>query len=201
MGNALDNANNEGDFLALVSELQGHVWELMCCPNANYVIQKVICLAKPKDIQFIINEIVAKGTDAIRKAARQKFACRILQRLLEHCMPSQVDPLSSAILGDLISLSRHPFGNFVVQDILEYGTVEEQSLIFAQLEKHASTLGVDTYGCSVIGKAMTCGESEQQRSLAEKIVADSCLLNVMLQTRHNRCVAKHVMQKLGICIK
>lgn len=194
---ALEDAAREEELLTLAAELHGHVWELMTCPNANYVLQKVICLASPQGVKFIIDEIAQKGTDAICKAARHRFACRIIQRLLEHCVPDQVKELKDVLIADLVNLSRHPYGNFVVQDILEQGTEEEQLTIFVQLEKHIATLGVHEYACSVIGKAMSCGKEEQQQLLAQAIAKRSGLLSSMFRSRHNYCVAKRVLLKLG----
>merc|ERR1719343_1869951 len=92
--NALEAARTEEERLAIAMELQSHVWDAMRCPHANYVLQKSIALLKPLSSQFIIDEIVRKGARAVAQAAKHKYGCRIIQRLLEHCKTAQVRDLA-----------------------------------------------------------------------------------------------------------
>ena len=52
-------------------------------------------------------------------AARHKYGCRVLQRLLEHARHDQLNGLVDALLAKAIPLSRHYFATYVMQHILE----------------------------------------------------------------------------------
>eukprot|EP00913_Durusdinium_trenchii_P035379 g33108.t1 len=92
----------------------------MRCPHANHVLQKCITCSRPQDCQFIVDEIMACN-GFVELAARHKYGCRIIQRLLERC-PLQVERIAAAILSDVSGIARHPYGNYVLQNLLEHGT-------------------------------------------------------------------------------
>eukprot|EP00929_Paragymnodinium_shiwhaense_P103901 TRINITY_DN67757_c0_g1_i6.p1 TRINITY_DN67757_c0_g1~~TRINITY_DN67757_c0_g1_i6.p1 ORF type:complete len:390 (-),score=44.38 TRINITY_DN67757_c0_g1_i6:279-1448(-) len=158
----LETAVEEKERVALALELRGHVWEALRCPHANYVLQKVICLLKPSDIQFVVDEVAGKGSRAVCHAARHKYGCRILQRLLEHCTAAQVRNLVNALLSDPVVTAMHPYGNYVMQHLIEYGSVEQQAALTKALVERIEEVGRDEYACAVLSKAMLHGEEEDR---------------------------------------
>merc|ERR1711920_1153398 len=88
---ALKEAANEAVREELVSKLKGHVLEAMVCPHANFVLQKSIELSPAHSLQFVVDEL--KASNSVTRAARHKYACRILQRLFEHCCLDQIRDL------------------------------------------------------------------------------------------------------------
>jgi len=96
---ALQGAGSDDARRAIAAELEGHVWEAMRCPHANHVVQKCIMTMRPHALQFIIDEIESRGAAGVRKIAKHQYGCRILQRLLEHCRPDQVQGLVEDLLA------------------------------------------------------------------------------------------------------
>jgi pumilio RNA-binding family len=192
---ALEAANDE-ERQAIALELQGHVWDAMRCPHANYVLQKSITMQSPVACQFVIDEILKKGERAIAQVARHKYGCRILQRLLEHCSVEQVLGLVDALLADSIPTCRHPYGNYVMQHMLEYGTDEQRITLIKKLEQHAPVVGADEYACAVIGKAMVCGQRNDQVALAQALAQVPETISFMARTRHGHVAARLVLQFL-----
>jgi len=189
-------AANENERLAITMELHGHVWDAMRCPHANYVLQKSIALQNPLASQFAIDEIMKKGERAIAQAARHKYSCRIIQRLLEHCSCEQVSCLVEALLADAVATSRHPYGNYVMQHLLECGTKDQRSTLIRMLEQHAPVIGADEYACAVIGKAMACGQREEQVALARALAHVPETISFMARTRQGHVAARLVLQAL-----
>eukprot|EP00929_Paragymnodinium_shiwhaense_P024745 TRINITY_DN15133_c0_g2_i2.p1 TRINITY_DN15133_c0_g2~~TRINITY_DN15133_c0_g2_i2.p1 ORF type:complete len:359 (+),score=61.16 TRINITY_DN15133_c0_g2_i2:72-1148(+) len=167
--NCLENAATEKERVTLAHELQGHVWDALRCPHANYVLQKVICLLKPSDMQFVVDEVVGKGLRAINHAARHKYGCRIIQRMLEHCTPGQVGPLVDALLSDAVVTAMHPYGNYVMQHVIEYGSPEHRGRLTKALVEHVEDTGRDEYACAVLSKAMVDAEPVDRAALASAI--------------------------------
>eukprot|EP00929_Paragymnodinium_shiwhaense_P024737 TRINITY_DN15133_c0_g1_i3.p1 TRINITY_DN15133_c0_g1~~TRINITY_DN15133_c0_g1_i3.p1 ORF type:complete len:387 (+),score=78.74 TRINITY_DN15133_c0_g1_i3:72-1232(+) len=167
--NCLENAATEKARVALAHELQGHVWDALRCPHANYVLQKVICLLKPSDMQFVVDEVVGKGVRAINHAARHKYGCRIIQRMLEHCTPAQVGPMVDFLLSDAVVTAMHPYGNYVMQHVIEYGSAEQRGRVAKALAEHVEDAGRDDYACAVLSKAMVNAEPADRASLAAAI--------------------------------
>merc|ERR1712151_1017539 len=99
------------DYRAIASELEGHVWEAAHDSNANYVLQKLIMVLHQKSIQFIIDELVLRFPGAAACASRDRYACRVIQRLLEFCSPDRVGDLGENLLQDVVGNCQDRYGN------------------------------------------------------------------------------------------
>jgi len=51
--------------LRLTAELKGRVWEAIRCPHANHVIQKCVTALHPEASQFIIDEVLQRGSGTV----------------------------------------------------------------------------------------------------------------------------------------
>lgn len=192
---AIDACTTNQQREALASELKGHVWDAIRCPNANFVVQRLIVKMRPQASQMFIDEILERGSKGCLQVARHKYACRIMQRLLEHCRNEQVAPIIDAILKDTNSLSRHPYGNYVMQQLFEYGTPEQRSKACKLLEIQAAPLASDCYGSAVVAKALThCSEQDRLR-VANILANEPGLVTTMARTRHGHTVSELVLQE------
>mmetsp|Transcript_79575 Transcript_79575/g.233974 ORF Transcript_79575/g.233974 Transcript_79575/m.233974 type:complete len:397 (+) Transcript_79575:62-1252(+) len=190
----LATATSDATREALALELRGHVWQAMRHRHANHVLQKCITTLRPNAIQFIIDELLAKGPAGTVRVARHAFGCRILQRLFEHCRPTQLSCVADHLLMDVLALSKHVFGNFVLQHLLEYGSDSQQQRLMAELEKNAPELGRDIHSGAVLTKALSSGTQKDQVALAHAIVRDQGALAAMARTRHGSAAAKRLLE-------
>merc|ERR1712218_69696 len=111
----------------------------MRCPHANHVLQKCITLLQPDDVQFIVDELL--GRDGLMvQATKHRYGCRIVQQLLKRCPSEQVERIVEVLLSDALALSCHPFGNFVMQCLLEHGTEDQRYRMICTLERTASSV-------------------------------------------------------------
>jgi len=197
---ALEISDNNEERAALAFELRGHVWEAVRCPHANHVIQKCITTMKPQASQFIIDELVASGSPrglgGASQASRHRYGCRIVERLIEHCPPSQVKRLLDELIVDAMSLCRHPYGNYVMQHLLEHGPADHRQKLTRILEQHAHTVGTDCYARAVVSKALTHGARADQVALARALLREPGLIATMARTRHGHVAAKFALQHL-----
>jgi len=182
--------------LALALELQGHVLEAMKCPHANHVLQKCITLLRPHHLQFVVNEIMA-CPDAIQLAARHKFGCRIMQRLLEHGLPDQVRDLGDALLDQVVDIARHPYGNYVLQNLLENGNAVQKQKLIVELREDVAITCMDSFGCKVVAAALShSANRDDVVHLAEQIAKEPGLLVTMAHSRHGHAAVQLVIQAL-----
>lgn len=61
------------------------------------------------------------------------YGCRIIQRILEHCLPEQTSGLLEEMHEHTERLLHDQYGNYVVQHVLEHGRAEDRSRIVAQV--------------------------------------------------------------------
>ncbi len=101
--------------IALVQEFQGHVMRCVQDQNGNHVIQKCIeVVSRTADeqgshlyIQFIIDAFAGE----VQKLSTHAYGCRVIQRILEHCVDSQRDAILKEIRVCFSGLIGDQYGN------------------------------------------------------------------------------------------
>jgi len=185
---------NDQERIALASELKGHVWQALKCGNANHVIQKCITTMKPASVQFIINELTHNGTGGAAHAARHRFGCRIIERLLEHCSEEQLTPLVEEILAEGVVLSGHIYGYYVMQHLLEHGPTDVAARISAILEENLPFTAAESYAGAVIGTALSKSTNTGAVPLAEALLKDTERSAMMACSRWGHTAVKLAFQ-------
>ncbi|XBW36590.1 hypothetical protein QEN19_002162 [Hanseniaspora menglaensis] len=100
---------------ALKDTFKGNIIPLSENLNGNHVIQELLASLQPKDIQFIFDEIYS----SIEEVSVEKHGCCVLQRCIDNGDEDQISKLCELILKRTLNLSKDPFGNYVVQYILQ----------------------------------------------------------------------------------
>jgi len=179
----------------IACELHGHVCEAIESQHANHVLQKCVEMMRPPATAFILSELTANKSPST--IAQHEFGCRVLQRVIEHFSPKQLETCLGEVLNNSAYLCKHKYGNFVMQHILEHGNQGQRGVIIVALKQNLLNLQqprVDQHTCNVLDKALTYGPIEDQRELAGAILTKEGLL---------ACIAKHssglaAMQRLCV---
>lgn len=190
----LDTCMSEEARRAIAVELRGHVVKAMRCPHANHVLQKCIASCSPEASQFVLDELVCRP-GAVAQMARHRYGCRIVQCLLKRCRPWQVESISETLLANVLVFSCHPFGNYVIQHLIEYGTRDQRYRLIRTLENSTASVARSTSGCSVLAAAMMHGAPEDMVWLARSVIQVPGLLQALAQSRHGNIV---VVQSLRV---
>lgn len=194
---ALEAATTEATRVEIAEELRGNVWHATQCPNANHVIQKCITTMKAESIQFVIDEITRKGPEATCKVARNQYGCRVLQRLLEHCLTHQVDSLVDDLLTEKNRLCMHIYGNYVMRHVLEYAPFAQRHRLAEHVCNRVRELGTDERACAVLCAALAHASREDRKAIAAAVVEDPGLLELIAATRHGHVAVESVIRLLG----
>merc|ERR1719408_105282 len=111
----IQEAPEDDDIVLLAREFHGRVVEAMRCPNANHVLQKFIQRVPANSLEFVVDELRTHGFVA---AAKHKFGCRVVQRLLENLSGVQLLELQTSLLKESMDLSKHASAHFVMVCLL-----------------------------------------------------------------------------------
>jgi hypothetical protein len=132
---------------AMAGELRGHVRDAISSPHANFVIQKVIEVLPPSSTNFVAEELFTYAVEA----ARHRFACRILCRLIEHKTDSATtDTLIDELLAETEQLIRHNFARHVIELILEHGSTMQKERIVRAIRNDVVRSAKDRYASYVV---------------------------------------------------
>lgn len=181
---AIDNASNDNELAAMANQLRGRVWQALECQNANHVLQKMISSMRPQAAQFVVDEIMSCGRGCGAYAARHRFGCRVVERLLEHCQPEQVGSLVEDILEHAPQLCSDQFGNFVVQHVLEFGCDDHKHRMSQVVAGQIASIPADYHGCAVVSAALTHSLQDDKIVVAQGVLRRRGLLASMARQRH-----------------
>lgn len=113
---------------ALAGELRGRVCACARDACGNHVLQRVAECVPLHRAAFVPAELCAGGAAML---ARDRCACRVLQRLLEHGTSALLAPLLRALVAALPALLAHPYGCFVAQSVAAHGAPEHCTAVLA----------------------------------------------------------------------
>lgn len=184
---------HDGAHVALASELRGHVWAAARCPHANHVLQKCVKVL-PSSAASFIREELAQGP-GVGEAARHRFGCRVLERLVESC-GGERGSLVDGLAADAAELFAHPCGNFVVQCLLEHAPRECRVRVQRVLEQRIHVATTSCHARAVISKALVCAQGEELASLARALCGRPGVLQSMACTRHGHKGVLHLIKNL-----
>jgi hypothetical protein len=193
---AFDAAGSEQERVLLAMELVGHVREAFQCPHANHVLRKCITTMLPSSVQFVIDEFVKGGAEAMGEAARHRYGCRILEALMKKCSIEQLSGLVQYFLMDSLALTLHMYGNFIIQRLLEHGSQEHRHFLCAVIQVNLVCVATNFYGAVVLGSAMKYGPQADQLVLARAILGVNGLLRSLMRFRHGETVKQRIFDLL-----
>ncbi|XP_031373176.1 pumilio homolog 4 [Punica granatum] len=159
----LENCDDPSTQQIIMDEIMQSVSALAQDQYGNYVIQHVLEHGKPHERSAIISKLSGQ----IVRMSQQKFASNVVEKCLTFGCPEERQLLIHEIIGStdenepLQAMMRDPFGNYVVQKVLE--TCDDQSLKFLlnRIKVHLNTLKRYTYGKHIVSrveKLITTGE-------------------------------------------
>lgn len=187
----------------LLVELHGCVREAIECPNANYVIQKVIEVLPVARAAFVAEEMTGI---AVTVAQHQK-GCRVLVRLLEHS-PSERGTL--VLLEEIFAaaprLVRHSYGRYVMQAILEHSPEpSHQHYIAAALlgggKEDILANALNRHGSGVIETALShCAPSDVQAMCSHLLSTEDNILQ-LAKGQFGHFVLKALLELPGVHVE
>lgn len=181
---------------ALVEPLRGHAVKLLESPHGNHVLQKCIETLPNNSVQFVVDELGAYrgGWAAL---ARHRYGCRVEERLIEQLPEEMLGMLMTAVIADTHTLCSHPFGNYVVQHILEYGSKEKRAQVVAVLiQDDIVSLALHRVASNVVEKAVEFCGTEEIQTLARAILAVGDGLLTMGTSRYGSHTARRLLEVL-----
>merc|ERR1712176_1308461 len=97
------------------------------------------------------------------------YGCRTIQRLFEHCSPSQLCGVVEAVLGAVGRLASDAYGNNVLRHLLEHGGATERRRIIQALTCSAGILELATQKSSslVLEKCLQVATDSEHAALLE----------------------------------
>ncbi len=171
---------------SIIVALSMNVVTLIKDLNGNHVIQKCLNRLSAEDNQFIYNAVAAHCVEV----ATHRHGCCVLQRCIDHASDSQRMQLVAEITFNALTLVQDPFGNYVVQYVLDLNDQRFSDAVIRQFVGNVCALSVQKFSSNVIEKCIRVSDPSIRRQLIaellnrqrlEKLLRDS-FANYVVQT-------------------
>lgn len=190
---ALDAAA-EHQRLQLANSLQGHIVEAMKSPHANHVVQKVVQVLRTESVRTLV---VAPLAGMACELARDQYGCRIFQSLLEKCPPGDIQWLIEELLAQVTMLCCHKYGNFVIQQILQNGTLEQRDFVVRTVAVDPLGFALDKTGSNVVEKALDVCSSQDRWALFLSLTKTPATFETLACSKFGNYVARSLLYFSG----
>lgn len=165
----------------IIDALRYDVVQLIQDLNGNHVIQKCLNHLSPEDAQFIFDAV---GANCI-VVGTHRHGCCVLQRCIDHAPGLQKGKLVDQVINDAFSLVQDPFGNYVVQYILDLGEPRFTEPLCKSFESNVSFLSKQKFSSNVVEKCIRCCSQETRRFLVAEIMVPAELEKVLRDSYAN----------------
>lgn len=107
-------------------------------------------------------------------------------------------PLAEAITAEADVLARHPFANYVVQHILQYGRQEHRTqVINAMINGDITMLAQHRVASNVVERALDQGNLEGQRAIANALLMVPPTLLLMSCSRYGSYAVRRLLDVIS----
>lgn len=131
------------------------------------------------------------------KLATDQFGCRFLQKKLESPTESNLarDLMYEQIKGCFLDLILDSFGNYLIQKLCEYLTLDQKTFLIQLIYPHVFQISINQYGTRSLQKIIDTVDNESQIDLITKGFSQEHTSIEQVVTLINDLNGNHVIQK------
>ncbi|KAM3078180.1 hypothetical protein ACMFMG_002523 [Clarireedia jacksonii] len=155
-----------GQVQTIIGALRYRVVELIQDLNGNHVIQKCLNKLSPADAQFIFDAVGQHCVDV----GTHRHGCCVLQRCIDHASGEQKAWLIRQISNNAYVLVQDPFGNYVVQYILDLNEPIFTEPLVGMFQGRVAQLSKQKFSSNVIEKCLRCAQEPSKDMLIEEML-------------------------------
>ncbi|KAM0209631.1 hypothetical protein ACHAQI_006372 [Fusarium lateritium] len=150
----------------IIEALRFRVVELIQDLNGNHVIQKCLNKLTPPEAQFIFDAV---GENCI-EVGTHRHGCCVLQRCIDHASGDQKIWLIRQITKHARILVQDPFGNYVVQYIIDLNEPLFTEPIVLTFKGCIAKLSSHKFSSNVVEKCLRCAQPPSKDLIVDELL-------------------------------
>ncbi|RDA93193.1 hypothetical protein CP533_3159 [Ophiocordyceps camponoti-saundersi (nom. inval.)] len=151
----------------IIEALRFRVVELIQDLNGNHVIQKCLNKLAANDAQFIFDAVGSNCVDV----GTHRHGCCVLQRCIDHASGHQKAWLVERITDHARVLVQDPFGNYVVQYIIDLNEPTFTDPVVQSFKGCIGSLSRHKFSSNVVEKCLRCAGPESRDLIVDELLA------------------------------
>eukprot|EP01087_Luapelamoeba_hula_P011358 TRINITY_DN3076_c0_g2_i1.p1 TRINITY_DN3076_c0_g2~~TRINITY_DN3076_c0_g2_i1.p1 ORF type:complete len:776 (+),score=119.16 TRINITY_DN3076_c0_g2_i1:542-2869(+) len=184
---------NQQEIRLVTRGLRLSVVQLIKDLNGNHVVQRCLNHLSAGDNQFIYDAVAGHCVEV----ATHRHGCCVLQRCIDHASESQKVQLVNEITSNGLTLVKDPYGNYVVQYVLDLPYPHLISNLAVQFVGHLAELSTQKFSSNVVEKCLTSSDP-QTRAWMIKELTETEHLKSLIQDPFGNYVIQTAMSVADI---
>ena len=172
--------------IEFLSEVENELKKCIEDQNGNHVIQKVIERLPKEQLYHVMN--VVSGN--VYELSIHQYGCRVVQKLYDYSDDDSKKKILKEIFVKYNELCQDPFGNYVIQNILnkvEKGKCDQR--FYDGLKDKVYQYSLHKFASNVVEKCLDIGNTLQNKSMVDEILS--------LDNETNEIIINLVKDKYG----
>lgn len=158
--------STESQVQIIIEALRHCVVDLIKDLNGNHVIQKCLNKLTPANAQFIFDAVGG----ACVEVGTHRHGCCVLQRCIDHASGDQKVWLIQRITEEAVTLIQDPYGNYVVQYIIDLNDLNFTEPLVARFRGRICSLSRHKFSSNVVEKCLRCSLEPSRDMIVEEIL-------------------------------
>lgn len=150
----------------IIEALRHCVVDLIKDLNGNHVIQKCLNKLTPANAQFIFDAVGG----ACVEVGTHRHGCCVLQRCIDHASGDQKLWLIQRITEEAVTLIQDPYGNYVVQYIIDLNDLNFTEPLVARFRGRICALSRHKFSSNVVEKCLRCSLEPSRDMIVEELL-------------------------------
>ncbi|XP_019428117.1 PREDICTED: pumilio homolog 12-like [Lupinus angustifolius] len=125
--------------------------------------------------------------------ATDKKGCSVIQKCMEHALPDAIVPLVQAIIYNAALLAEDPYGNYVVQYLVEMEIVKVNGMIISELGGKYVQLSRNKHASNVVQNLLKYSEERDSMTIILELMNSTEFFSV-LQDPYGNYVAQTALE-------
>lgn len=151
----------------IIEALRFRVVDLIQDLNGNHVIQKCLNKLTSADAQFVFDAV---GNHCV-EVGTHRHGCCVLQRCIDHASGHQKAWLVERITSHARILVQDPFGNYVVQYIIDLNEPSFTDPVVQSFKGCIGMLSRHKFSSNVVEKCLRCAGPESKDIIVDELLA------------------------------
>eukprot|EP01103_Thecamoeba_quadrilineata_P003287 TRINITY_DN1307_c0_g2_i1.p1 TRINITY_DN1307_c0_g2~~TRINITY_DN1307_c0_g2_i1.p1 ORF type:complete len:863 (+),score=120.19 TRINITY_DN1307_c0_g2_i1:34-2622(+) len=174
----IEHLNSPDQIKLVIEALRAKVAQLIQDLNGNHVIQRCLNRLSSEDNQFVYDAVAQSCVPV----ATHRHGCCVLQRCIDHATDRQKVQLMREITANALTLIQDPYGNYVVQYVLDLSRPNLTGALISQFSGHLVELSTQKFSSNVIEKCLSVADGDTKVWMIEELLnLDGESLSLMLQ--------------------
>ncbi|KAL6008147.1 Pumilio 12 [Asimina triloba] len=165
------------------------------------MIEKERLGTHPSDITCFVIFLFEAAIHHCAELATDRHGCCVLQKCLQHLDGGQKHRLMSEITSNALSLSQDPFGNYVVQFIIDQGVQWATADVLDQLEGSYGHLSMQKYSSNVVEKCLKSAGPDHLAGIIQELINSPQLGEILQDPFGNYVVQSALNESEGAAIR